>query len=316
MGDIPKGDLAVMQNRLGRPTYFLVPMNPGLAQDGRRFFWGVAYTKAENKNSLGFVFGHRHPGFLEALTCKIRQFSAALQPDRVLVCGYSMGGFGALHLGYYAPEIFDAVVSVAGYGLGTQEPSDRGFNAPQPRSRTIFEEFLDEAAPRLASVPVVIAVHAPNDSISSFGDMASIIQRVRAEGGESELIEVPDEQADSDPGRKKKARAGHHYFNYSLLAETSQQVFYQRLLAAMAGAGQRLDLETPQTPSPSGAANAGGRADASSDAGSGTAWCRRSRSRSQHRVPALPGHVVVTPRGSIALALGANGNRAAHIAPA
>ena len=44
-----------------------------------------------------------------------------------------MGGFGAFQLGCFAPEIFEAVVSVAGYGLGTSEPNS-GYGAPQPAS--------------------------------------------------------------------------------------------------------------------------------------------------------------------------------------
>ena len=33
-----------------------------------------------------------------------------------------MGGFGAFQLGGWAPDAFDVVISVAGYGLGTLEP--------------------------------------------------------------------------------------------------------------------------------------------------------------------------------------------------
>jgi len=40
-----------------------------------------------------------------------------------------MGGFGAFQLGCRAPDTFDAVVSVAGYGLGTNSK-----DAPQPYS--------------------------------------------------------------------------------------------------------------------------------------------------------------------------------------
>ena len=40
-----------------------------------------------------------------------------------------MGGFGAFQLGCRAPDTFDAVVSVAGYGLGTNSK-----DAPQPSS--------------------------------------------------------------------------------------------------------------------------------------------------------------------------------------
>lgn len=36
-----------------------------------------------------------------------------------------MGGFGAFQLGGFSPDAFDAVISVAGYGLGTNEPESR-----------------------------------------------------------------------------------------------------------------------------------------------------------------------------------------------
>ena len=56
-----------------------------------------------------------------------------------------MGGFGAFQLGCFAPDVFDAVVSVAGYGLGTKEPNS-GYGAPQPVSSEIFEQFLKQEA--------------------------------------------------------------------------------------------------------------------------------------------------------------------------
>ena len=40
----------------------------------------------------------------------------------VAIFRYSMGGFGAFQLGGFAPDAFDVVISVAGYGLGTLEP--------------------------------------------------------------------------------------------------------------------------------------------------------------------------------------------------
>ena len=52
-----------------------------------------------------------------------------------------MGGFGAFQLGCFAPDVFDAVVSVAGYGLGTSEPNS-GYGAPQPVSGAmVFQAF-------------------------------------------------------------------------------------------------------------------------------------------------------------------------------
>ena len=40
-----------------------------------------------------------------------------------------MGGFGAFQLGCRAPDTFDAIISVAGYGMGTNSK-----DAPQPYS--------------------------------------------------------------------------------------------------------------------------------------------------------------------------------------
>lgn len=60
---------------------------------------------------------------------------------------YSMGGFGAFQLGGFAPDAFDVVISVAGYGLGTLEPercpvaarSQDLFKNPQLKIREVDE---------------------------------------------------------------------------------------------------------------------------------------------------------------------------------
>ena len=92
-------------------------------------------------------------GYLLALTSKISDLAYEFAAERVLVMGrlvcasfvrserYSMGGFGAFQLGCFAPDVFDAVVSVAGYGLGTSEPNS-GYGAPQPVSGAmVFQAF-------------------------------------------------------------------------------------------------------------------------------------------------------------------------------
>ncbi|CAE8740863.1 unnamed protein product [Polarella glacialis] len=208
MGDQSPDDLRVMQQRLGRRTVFLVPLNPKSTADGLRFSWGVSCTKAQNKNSLGFVFGEFNQEYLQILTSLISVESYRYRADRVMVWGYSMGGFGAYQLGCHAPEVFDAVVSIAGYGLGTKEPSQSGYGAPQPESSRIFEEFLRLHVTRLAHVPVVLAIHAKNDTVSSYKDAADIIDVVAEQdlGGLVRLESVPDSFADSDPGKRKKKR--------------------------------------------------------------------------------------------------------------
>ncbi len=44
-----------------------------------------------------------------------------------------MGGFGAFQLGGFAPDVFDVVISVAGYGLGTLEPEGRLVSNDEPK---------------------------------------------------------------------------------------------------------------------------------------------------------------------------------------
>ncbi|CAE7196865.1 nma111, partial [Symbiodinium sp. CCMP2456] len=82
--------------------------------------------------------------------------------------------------------VFDAVVSLAGYGLGTEDPQHERFRAPQPQSGQIFRDFVERYGTRMAKVPVVLAVHAWCDSLSSYNDDCEIIwavkQQARREG--------------------------------------------------------------------------------------------------------------------------------------
>ena len=162
--ELPTSDLRTIQRRLRRRTFFLVPLSPTPGPDGRLFDWGVSYTKKQNKNGLGWVFGEFSTEYLTAITDVVRTSSEEVGACRVLVCGYSMGGFGAYQFGIAAPDLFDVVVAVAGYGLGTLEPQE-GHRAPQPKSSEMFKEFLDVHARRLIGATRVVAVHAQKDSI-------------------------------------------------------------------------------------------------------------------------------------------------------
>lgn len=155
-------------------------------------------------------------GYLLALTSKISDLAYEFAAERVLVMGrlgcasfvrserYSMGGFGAFQLGGFAPDAFDLVMSVAGYGLGTLEPQGREtsqrlsetfkrhlrdfsvtsllfsapdamYGAPQPASGEIFQEFLENVVSQLSRVPIVVGVHAQKDAMSSFMDASASI---------------------------------------------------------------------------------------------------------------------------------------------
>ena len=228
MAEIPTGNLLTMQRRIGRRIFFLVPLSPK-GKDGLRFYWGLSYTKSQNKNGNGFIFGKLNDEYLSALTKLVRVFSHECKASHVIVSGYSMGGFGAYQLGFHDPGLFDAVVSVAGYGIGTLASQNEGpFFAPQPASAKIFEDFLEYCGPRLARVRFVMVAHSPRDKVSSFQDATAIVEEVRLHGGHARLAVVPEEFANSDRGKKKTD--GHHYFDYALLNETSTSFLYSTLL--------------------------------------------------------------------------------------
>lgn len=235
--DMRNGDLVNMQQRLGRRTFFFAPKSPQPDSEGYRFFWGVRYTKAQNKGDKGFIFGELHKPYLEAFCETVRELSEEVGALAILVCGYSMGGFGAWQLGSHKPELFTALVPIAGYGMGTFEKGGC-YNAPQPQSETILKSFLAFAAPKLAKVPLVLAIHAKADTVSSFSDTKHIVETIQHSGGNADLVIIEKDAADSDPG-KRKVKAGHNYFYHSLLNESSESVLWSRLRIGL----DNLDLQ-------------------------------------------------------------------------
>lgn len=233
--ELPTTDMATMHRHIGHRVFFLVPQSPKPSFGGYRFYWGVRYTKAQNKNGFGFIFGDICDEYLDVFTQVVRELAVEVGACRTIIAGYSMGGFGAYHIGGHAPDVFDAVISFAGYGIGTTEPVDNGASVPQPEATMIFQRFLARFAPQLAKVPLVMAVHAPDDTVSSFKDTKMIIETVKSFKGNTVIIPVPSELSDSDASRKKKTKLGHHYWSASLLSpETSDMLFYNRFKAEMA----------------------------------------------------------------------------------
>ena len=52
-------------------------------------------------------------------------------------------------------------------------------------------------------------------------------------GGKVKFLVVPDDKADSDHPKKKRAKSGHGYFNYTLLMQESEDFFYQHVRKAL-----------------------------------------------------------------------------------
>ena len=89
-----------------------------------------------------------------------------VDPDRVYLCGNSMGGFGAWQLAAQSPERFAAVVPMAG-----------GAN--------------EELAEALTNVPIW-AVHSTDDNVVPVEGTRKIIQAIRAAGGDPQYLELTD----------------------------------------------------------------------------------------------------------------------------
>ncbi|CAE7322539.1 NMA111 [Symbiodinium natans] len=266
-GSISKQDLQTMQWRMGRRTIWMVPKSPKSPRtsNGWEFQWGCCHKKEDNQKARvdqGFIWGHLHSGFLTAFAESIRGLSARFQADRVLAFGYSMGGFGAYQVASWAPEVFDAIVSLAGYGLGTEDPQHERFRAPQPQSGRIFRDFVGRYVTRMAKVPVVLAVHAWCDSLSSYHDDCTIIWAIKKQARDegftkhfADMITLPDSLANTD---LPYSSSGHDYYYASLLRNSSERILWSKLRSALWAAPKRLSWSCRAPPeSPRGSKRPG-----------------------------------------------------------
>merc|ERR1711879_416925 len=117
--------------------------------------------------------------------------------------------------------------------MGTLLPSTEGYCAPQPESEAVFGRFLTAIGPNLAKVPLVLAVHAPTDTVSSYTDMVEILRKIQSFGGDAKMVTVPEEEANSDSSGKNKSKTGHGYYSFALTKETSDTVLYEPIKAAL-----------------------------------------------------------------------------------
>ena len=152
-----------IQTRLQRRTFFLVPTSPEPAADGTEFNWGVSCTTKQNKAGSGHIHGVMNDAFHRSFLSVVEQIAHDIGANDIIVAGYSMGGFGALQMGSFSPATYKAVISIAGYGLGSRELTSSGFRAPQPHSSQVFDAFIQENVPNLALIPAVVILHAEFD---------------------------------------------------------------------------------------------------------------------------------------------------------
>lgn len=236
MGDIAPSDLIALRRRLRRKTFFFVPACPTPTPEGRTFNWGLSFTKSQSKGGLGFIFGEPCEELLEDLNGCIVALQREVSATSVFAMGYSMGGLGVYQLAAHSPHLFDGVVVVAGYGQGTLDTTGNYKNAPPLESAAIFKAWCARLCPRIAQVGALLVVHAPSDIESSFQDAQAIVAAIREAGGVVQLVEVPDDKANSDKKKNKRSKkSGHSYFNYTLIRESAEEVVFKRLDALLQG---------------------------------------------------------------------------------
>lgn len=224
-------DIAQMALKFNRRIVCFAPTNPGKC-NGNEFFWAQQFNKEQNRNGLGFVYGSMNYEVLATFCNLIQQVVRECRAERTIMGGYSMGGFGAFQLAGYRPDIFDAIFSIAGHGVGTLLRPSEGFNCPQPDGQIKFANFLDTHCPNLAKIPVTIAIHSESDTLSSYHDMEVIIERIVKSGGSAALVTVPEELANSDSSGKK-SKMSHGYFKFALHKETSEAALYGPIKTAL-----------------------------------------------------------------------------------
>merc|ERR1712061_945183 len=79
-------------------------------------------------------------------------------------------------------------------------------------------------------VPLVLAIHAEKDTVSSYEDMDMILEKIRYLGGTTQMVVVPEEQANVDT---KKSTTYHGYFSFALTNPTSDMALYRPILAVL-----------------------------------------------------------------------------------
>ena len=134
----------------------------------------------------------------DRLSTWVRSKAPNCDASSVTVAGYSMGGFGAYQLACHDANLFDFVVTRAGYGWGTAEPPSSSCGAPKPKAEDVFQEFLTNYIARLSTVGIIYAIHAPSDSASSFADMEAIVMHVCASGGRATMMMMMIDDNDDD----------------------------------------------------------------------------------------------------------------------
>lgn len=113
-------DLRTVQSQLNANVAFMIPTCPEDGIGGHCFDWCVTSRTNKGKNyPKGWFLGKCCAPFLQMMCEEIQLLKQQQRTERVIMFGTSMGGYGALHLAAHMPALFDAVIPMCAYGMGS-----------------------------------------------------------------------------------------------------------------------------------------------------------------------------------------------------
>ncbi len=128
----------------------------------------------------------QHEGAVMAMVARVRE-AYRVDPARIYLTGLSQGGHGTWVLGARHPDLWAALVPVAGYGPARSEA------AGLPPA---FHGSPAELAARIGKLPVW-AYHGAKDDVVPVSAAREMVDAVRAAGGSPRLTILPDAGHDS-----------------------------------------------------------------------------------------------------------------------
>ena len=129
--------------------------------------------------------GMSEQGVLEAID--VLSSDLRVDPDRVYLTGVSMGGAGALQIGYHYPDRFAALAAF--YGDSRYEP--RGYVEPILRDQATADRYSVLLFPMNARNLPVLLVHARDDRVSPFVQSQQLAEADRRAGLSHHRLTAP-----------------------------------------------------------------------------------------------------------------------------
>jgi len=187
--------------RTGRPLPLIVFLHGYFADQNLLNWTGIEGQLLELAEELGFAivkpFARSNTDFqaigeqdvLDAI--KAMQKRYPIDPERIILAGYSMGGLGAWSIAAHHPHLFAGVFIVAGRGDYYFWHGLRRDRLPIHRQRYADTEFAAPLVSNLRSLPF-LCFHGDADTLVPTREARHIVRIAREAGVQIDYVEVPN----------------------------------------------------------------------------------------------------------------------------